>query len=157
MIRRVPLLIVWMAVAILASALAGCRSISPPSNVAATGRRMEVTAYCKCGDCCGWRRNWFFRPVVADGPQAGQRKAVGITASGTKARRGVISADTSRYPMGTVMHVPGYGYGRVEDCGSGVKGDHIEVFFRTHGQALDWGRQRLNVSVWGPPPAAAAR
>jgi 3D (Asp-Asp-Asp) domain-containing protein len=59
--------------------------------------------------------------------------------------------------MGTVMYVPGYGYGRVEDCGSGVKGDHIEVFFRTHGQALDWGRQRLNVSVWAPPPGSAAR
>lgn len=157
MMRRLPPPIVWIATAAVAAAFAGCRSISPPSHVSAVGRRMEVTAYCKCGDCCGWRRNWLLRPVVTTGPQAGQRKAVGITASGTRAKRGVISADTSRYPMGTVMYVPGYGYGRVEDCGSGVKGDHIEVFFRTHGQALEWGRQRLNVSVWVPPRAAAAR
>jgi len=87
----------------------------------------------------------------------GTAQVVGVTASGTRARRGVISADTSRYPIGTVMYVPGYGYGRVEDRGGGIKNDHIEVFFSRHRDALEWGRQRLTVSVWLPPAGAAAR
>ena len=36
---------------------------------------------------------------------------------GRRARLGTIAADTRRYPFGTIMYVPGYGYGRVEDRG----------------------------------------
>ncbi len=51
---------------------------------------MEITGYCKCGECCGWKRNWKFEPVVAYGPQKGRPKAVGVTASGTRADWGTI-------------------------------------------------------------------
>ena len=141
---------------LFAAALAlagGCYSISPPQHASMGERSLSVTGYCKCGDCCGWERNWLLRPVNASGPQRGTRKAVGVTASGTRAKPGVISADTTRYPLGSVMYVPGYGYGRVEDRGSGVKGDHIEVYFNSHRQATAWGRQRLRVRVWSPEPA----
>ena len=113
-------------------------------------RRMVVTAYCKCGDCCGWRRTWYGRPVYASGRLKGQRKRVGITASGTKARRGTIAADTSRYPFGTVMYIEGYGYGRVEDRGGSITGERIDLFFRTHKQALRWGKKEMVVKVWVP-------
>ena len=114
---------------------------------------MEVTGYCKCGSCCGWRRNWYFRPVIATGPSKGKPKAVGVTASGTKARVGTVAADTSRYPFGTILHVPGYGYGRVEDRGADIKGDRLDLFFNSHREAERWGRQTLTVKVWPPPGA----
>lgn len=130
--------------------LSGCRSIRPPRGVPRMARVMEVTGYCKCGGCCNWRRTWFGRPVIASGPRRGERKEVGMTASGVRARVGTIAADTSRYPFGTVMYVPGYGYGRVEDRGGAIKGDRIDLFFRSHGDALRWGRRRVNVGVWLP-------
>jgi 3D (Asp-Asp-Asp) domain-containing protein len=109
---------------------------------------MEVTGYCKCGSCCGWKRNWYFRPVIASGPSKGKPKKVGVTASGTKARPGTIAADTARYPFGTIMYVPGYGYGRVEDRGGDIKGNRLDLYFRSHREALAWGRQRVKVKFW---------
>ncbi len=74
---------------------------------------------------------------------------MGITASGTKAHQGTIAADRRYYPFGTVMYVPGYGYGRVEDTGSAIQGPaHIDLFFGAHQQALEWGRRRASVKVW---------
>ena len=141
-----------LLLAALAGVLCGCTSldVAAPSHAAAAQRKLLVTGYCRCGDCCGWKRNWLFRPVNTTGPQKGERKAVGVTASGTRAQPGVISADHRRYPVGTVMYVPGYGYGRVEDRGSGVLDDHIEVFFNSHRQATAWGRRQLAVRIWTP-------
>ncbi len=114
-------------------------------------RIMEVSAYDSCKKCTNWKRNWLFRPVVASGPGAGHRKRVGITASGAKAEEGTIAADTSHYPFGTVMYVPGYGYGRVEDRGKSIKGESkIDVYFNKHKEALRWGRRNLAVKVWLP-------
>jgi 3D (Asp-Asp-Asp) domain-containing protein len=87
-------------------------------------------------------------PVYSSGPSKGKRKKVGITASGTRARRGTIAADTSRYPFGTVMYIDGYGYGRVEDRGGSIKGDRIDLFFPSHRSALEWGRQTIKVKIW---------
>jgi 3D (Asp-Asp-Asp) domain-containing protein len=118
---------------------------------------MTVTAYCKCGKCCNWRRNWYGKPVIASGKHEGDRKKVGITASGTRARIGTIAADTSRYPFGTIMYVPGYGYGRVEDRGSAIQGEHIDLYFKRHEQALRWGQVKTEVSVWLRGASAQAR
>ena len=113
--------------------------------------RMEVTAYCDCKKCCGWKRKWgccLLPRVYASGPNKGKRKRVGITADGTKAEKGTIAADTRLYPFGTIMYVPGYGWGEVHDRGSAIKGNHIDLFFKSHKKALEWGRQRLNVKVY---------
>jgi len=107
-----------------------------------------VTGYCRCGVCCGWRRNWLGRPVYANGPQKGKKKRVGVTASGARAHIGTIAADASLYPFGTMMYVEGYGYGRVEDRGSGIVGEHIDLYFLTHRQAKQWGRKNMSVKVW---------
>ncbi len=113
--------------------------------------RMVVTAYDNCPKCTGWRRKVFtfppLRPVYTSGKLKGQRKRVGITADGTKARKGTIAADPSKYPFGTRMYVPGYGWGVVHDTGSAIKGDHIDVFFRSHKASQKWGRKVLVVTV----------
>jgi len=42
--------------------------------------------------------------------------------------------------------VPGYGCGTVQDRGGAIKGMHIDAWFSTEKQALNWGRKR-NVPV----------
>ena len=64
------------------------------------------------------------------------------------ARHGTLAADPSLYPMGTIMYIDGYGYGRVEDTGGKIKGEHIDLFFLTHRQAQNWGRQKKRVKIW---------
>ena len=86
------------------------------------------------------------QPVFASGPNKGNTKKVGQTASGTMAGRGTIAAD-SKYPFGTRMYVPGYGWGTVEDRGGAITGDHIDIFYSSHKKALKWGRQQLHVKV----------
>ena len=109
-------------------------------------KTMEVTAYCPCKQCCGWHRNWRGKAVT----KGGYPKKVGVTASGAKAKPGTIAADTARYPFGTQMYIPGYGYGTVQDRGGAIKGDHIDVFFKSHKDALQWGRVKRDVYVWMP-------
>jgi 3D (Asp-Asp-Asp) domain-containing protein len=95
---------------------------------------MEVTAYCPCTKCCG-------------------PNAHGITASGKDVgyNGGVfVAADTDVYAFGSKFSIPGYHDGQsveVIDRGSAIKGDHLDVFFPTHQQALQWGRQRLPVTI----------
>lgn len=112
---------------------------------------METTAYCACKKCCGWKRRhglFFCPPVYATGPKKGEKKKVGITADGSKAKAGTIAADTRRYPFGTIMYVPGYGWGEVHDKGSGIKGNRLDLFFSSHQKALEWGRRTLKVKVY---------
>jgi 3D (Asp-Asp-Asp) domain-containing protein len=95
--------------------------------------RMLVTAYCPCTKCCG-------------------PNAQGITASGKRVSYNhghFVAADTSRLPFGTKLLIPGYGDGAVEviDRGGAIKGNHLDVFFPTHQQALDWGRRYITVTV----------
>ena len=130
--------------------LSGCTGIRPPRGVKPHTVTLLTTGYCKCGKCCGWKRNWLLRPVYSSGPLKGKVKKVGYTARGTKAHHGTIAADTRVYPFGTIMYIEGYGYGRVEDRGGAIKGKHIDLFFRTHKQALNWGRKNKKVKVWFP-------
>ena len=109
--------------------------------------KMLVTGYCKCKQCTGWKRNLFFQPVFASGPLKGQRKKVGVTASDQEAEKGVIAADVSRYSFGTVMDIPCYGKGIVQDTGSGIQGAHIDLYFDSHEEALRWGKKVLTIRV----------
>jgi 3D (Asp-Asp-Asp) domain-containing protein len=136
---------------ILLFLFAGCASIRPPRGVPERTVTMEATGYCDCGQCCGWERVWWapWRTVYSSGPNAGKPKQVGVTASGTKAHTGTIAADRRYYPFGTIMYVPGYGYGRVEDTGSAIQGPaRIDLFYGSHRQALEWGRRRVPVKIW---------
>jgi len=112
---------------------------------------METTAYCACKKCCGWKRKYgccLGPTVYAGGPNKGERKKVGITADGSKAKNGTIAADTRRYAFGTIMHVPGYGWGEVHDTGAAIKGNRLDLFFSSHKKALEWGRRTVKVRVY---------
>lgn len=86
----------------------------------------RITAYCPCSRCCG-------------------RYANGITASGTVATEGrTIAVDPAKIPYGTKLVINGHIY-VAEDCGSGVNGNHIDLFMSSHERALQWGLQHLEV------------
>ena len=124
--------------------------IHPPFGKKPQIVEIKVTAYCACGKCCGWKHNWIGQKVYAYGPQKGELKVIGLTASGTKARKGSIAADTDIFPMGTIMYIEGYGFGRVEDRGNAIRGKHIDLFFKSHQDALNWGNKTMTVKVWKP-------
>ena len=64
---------------------------------------------------------------------------------------GTVAADTSYYPFGTRMYIPGYGWGVVEDRGGAIKGpNRIDLYFDSHNEALEWGRQTLQVTIKSP-------
>ncbi len=146
MIRRHSL---GMLLVLVAAICVSCRDIRPPKGVTPIERTMTVTGYCKCRQCCGWRRTWYGKPVYASGRNEGKRKRIGITASGARAEHGTIAAD-SRYPFGTIMYVPGYGYGQVTDRGGAIKNDRIDLFFRSHAEARRWGKEKKQVKIWLP-------
>ena len=111
--------------------------------------KIETTAYCPCGSCCSWKLDRFGRPVISAGRNRGKPKAVGITANGQKAHPGTLAADTRYYPFGTVIYIPGYGYGVVEDCGGDIKGRHrLDLYYNTHKEARNWGRKKLETVVF---------
>jgi 3D (Asp-Asp-Asp) domain-containing protein len=113
-------------------------------------KNLVTTGYCKCGKCCGWERTWYGKPVNSAGAKKGRKKLVGVTARGTRARRGTIAADTQVFPFDTVMYIPGYGYGIVEDRGGAIKGYHVDLFFSAHRKAMEWGRRVKRVKIWVP-------
>lgn len=126
----------------------GASTIRPPNRPPDRELTLETTGYCRCQECTGWKRNWLGRPVYSSGPLRGRPKAVGITASGARARRGTIAADTKLFPFGTILYIPDYGYGRVEDRGGAIRGKHVDLYFSQHSGALRWGRVTKRVKVW---------
>ena len=96
--------------------------------------RMEVTAYCPCTKCCG-------------------ENAQGITASGRDVSYNnsqFVAADTTVLPFNTKLIIPGYHNGAtvpVIDRGGAIKGNKLDLYFPTHEEALQWGRQWIDVTV----------
>ena len=69
------------------------------------------------------------------------------TATGTLLRHGVIAVDPGVIPLGTHVFIPGYGEAVAEDTGGAIHGDHIDVAFDTHSEALAFGRQYVEVYI----------
>jgi 3D (Asp-Asp-Asp) domain-containing protein len=123
--------------------------VRPPKEIEPAVVEMKTTSYCHCRRCCSYK--WFlFIPYQKTGWFSFRIKHVGKTSSGTRVRPGTIAADTSLYPYGTIMHIPGYGYGRVEDTGGAIKGQHIDLYRPHHWFARRWGVQDKKIRVWLP-------
>ena len=74
-------------------------------------------------------------------------KGYGITASGMKARRGVVAVDTRVIPFGTKLYIEGYGYAVAGDTGSAIKGNKIDVFLDRESDARQYGVRHVDVYV----------
>ena len=99
------------------------------------GVLFTCTAYCSCRICCG-----VYSPEVTG------REA--HTATGTVPQQGrTIAVDPTVIPYGTVVVIEGLGTFVAEDCGGAVKGNHIDIYFDNHEDALKFGTQRLYVYI----------
>ena len=96
---------------------------------------MTVTAYSPDAQSCG-------------------KFADGITASGFSVKTNgmkLVAADTSLFPFGTKLSIPGYDDSHIVpvlDRGGAIKGNHLDALFPTHQEALEWGVQELEVTIW---------
>ncbi len=80
--------------------------------------------------------------------------ADGLTATmhsvNTNAMR-MVAADTSILPYGSMVSVPGYDDASIVpvlDCGGAIKGAKLDLMFATNKEAMQWGKQRVLVTVW---------
>ncbi|SHG42601.1 3D domain-containing protein [Ornithinibacillus halophilus] len=97
--------------------------------------------------------------VVATGYTAGVESTgktpdhpmYGITYSGVQVKRDLystIAADLSVYPIGTIMFIPGYGYGVVADKGSAINGNKIDLYYETVEEVYsEWGKKEVDVYI----------
>lgn len=96
-------------------------ALSEPQSLTAIS-----TAYCACIECCG-------------------EYADGYTATGTLATEGrTIAVDPAVIPYGTKVFINGREY-IAEDCGGSIKGNRIDIYFKSHEDALKYGRQTVEV------------
>ncbi|MEK4875792.1 3D domain-containing protein [Bacillus sp. FSL W8-0102] len=99
------------------------------------------------------------KTVIATGYTAGKEStgkspshpSYGITYSGVKVKRDLystIAADTTIFPIGTILFIPGYGYGVVADTGSAIKGNRIDLYYETVDDVYkEWGKKKLAVYI----------
>ena len=90
-----------------------------------------TTGYDACVQCCG--------------------NTLGITASGTHVHydedgETTCAVDTSIIPFGTRLLINGRVY-VTDDRGSAVIGDHVDLYFPTHQEAVDYATQYVEVFV----------
>jgi 3D (Asp-Asp-Asp) domain-containing protein len=74
----------------------------------------------------------------------------GRTASGAQVRTGMIAADPSVLPLGTVVHLRAGSYTgtyTVLDTGGRIRGRLIDVYVPTHREAMQFGRRSVKIKV----------
>jgi 3D (Asp-Asp-Asp) domain-containing protein len=72
----------------------------------------------------------------------------GSTALGVPVRKGVVAVDPKLIPLGTKLHVPGYGPGLAADVGYAIKGRVIDLWFPSTAKARQWGRRTVTITVY---------
>jgi 3D (Asp-Asp-Asp) domain-containing protein len=72
----------------------------------------------------------------------------GGTALGIPVRRGVVAVDPKLIPLGTRLHVPGYGKAIAADVGTAIKGKIIDLWFPSIDAARSWGRKTVTITVY---------
>ena len=72
----------------------------------------------------------------------------GVTASGTKVHWGTVAVDPNVIPLGSKLRIEGFDTIFVaEDTGSAIKGNRVDVWFPSVGEALNFGVRTLQVTV----------
>lgn len=75
----------------------------------------------------------------------------GITATGINLKENpdqkVISVDPNVIPLGTKVHVEGYGNAVAGDTGGAIKGNKIDIFMPSQEDAINFGRKTVKVTI----------
>jgi 3D (Asp-Asp-Asp) domain-containing protein len=71
----------------------------------------------------------------------------GTTASGKKARVGLVAVDPNVIKLGTWLYVEGYGLCQAADTGGAIKGKKIDLYMDSVAECYQWGVQEKQVYV----------
>lgn len=98
------------------------RGLEKTSYIASSALDMIATAYtAACAGCSGY------------------------TASGYRARHGIVAVDPRVIPLGTRLYIPGYGVAVAGDTGGAIRGHRIDLGFNSISDALRFGRRAITV------------
>ncbi len=80
----------------------------------------------------------------------------GITAIGLKPIHNpngisTVAVDPNVIPLGSKVHVSGYGVAIASDTGGAIKGNIVDVYFNTHSECVSWGRRQVEVTILAYP------
>ena len=119
--KKKLLVVVTMLVVASGFIFTGSTSTEAKDNGVQYLGKYKLTAYCGCKSCSG---KWGTR-----------------TASGRKAKQGrTIAVDKRKIKLGSKVKINGKTY-VAEDVGGGVKGKHIDIFFKSHKQTMRFGKK----------------
>ncbi|GAE27844.1 cell wall-binding protein [Halalkalibacter wakoensis JCM 9140] len=108
----------------------GSSSSSSSDSAPSSGRTLRVTATAYTAGCSG---------------------CSGITATGINLNNNrnmkVIAVDPNVIPLGTRVHVEGYGNAIAGDTGGAINGNKIDVHVPTRSEALAWGNRTVTVTI----------
>ncbi len=75
----------------------------------------------------------------------------GVTSTGVDLNKNpdakVIAVDPNVIPLGSKVHVEGYGYATAADIGSAIKGNKIDVHVQSEEEATNWGVKSVDVTI----------
>jgi len=123
-----------------------------------TSSNEEVRSTLTLEDAIDWTQ-YPKRTVLATGYTAGvestgkspEHPQYGITYSGVKVKRDLystVAADLNVFPIGTILFIPGYGYGVVADKGAAIKGNKLDLYYETVDDVYnEWGKKTLDVYI----------
>ncbi len=95
----------------------------------------KATAYCSCEKCCDKDPSdeWY-----------------GITATGKEANWETVAVDRRIIKLGSILRIEGF-YNTIfsaEDVGGTIKGNHIDIWFPSHEEALNFGVKKMAVYIY---------
>lgn len=93
-----------------------------------------ATAYCACEKCCG---EW---AINRKGPVVGSTGMELIP-------KYSIAVDPNIIPYGSILVDSIENEYRADDCGGAIKGNHIDIYFSSHEEALNYGRQTIELAI----------
>jgi len=69
----------------------------------------------------------------------------GVTATGLRARKGIVAVDPRLIPLGTKLYIEGYGQALAADTGGWIKGDRVDLCFDSLDECYRYGRRKIYV------------
>ena len=115
--------------------------VAPTDHIIRTGTRDTVST--SRGDM-RFSRSYYMQ-ATAYLPTDGDGKC--ITATGIRARHGVVAVDPRVIPLGSRVYVPGYGVALAADTGGAIKGKRIDLCMESRREAMKFGRRSVKVYV----------
>jgi len=69
------------------------------------------------------------------------------TTTGTWPSRGTVAVDPRVIPLGTELHIEGYGAAVAADTGGAIQGQKIDLYMDSEHECLQWGRRKVEVQI----------